>query len=103
MGTLIFIFIIIGSRTAFLGGADMILNTICIYLLCPYYPDGKYYAFYCKSCIRCCDKTNYAAITQSMIEKTADTADTDQKTSNLEPTTTSQTERTAVSGYTNTN
>merc|ERR1712176_1035783 len=91
-----------GSGMADLAGIDMIINAICIFLLCPYYPDTKYYSVYCCLCIRCCDKGNYSSVTKRMLEKTA-TDGVDTRTTNLEPTTTSQTAPTISSGQTNTN
>ena len=94
--TVIFLIVIIASGIEFPAGADLVLNTICIFLLCPYYPDNKYYSVYCKLCIRCCDKSNYSSVTKKMLEKTADSP-ADERTSNLEPTVTSQTLATATS------
>merc|ERR1712176_1205741 len=102
--TMTFLLLIIGSALADLAGFDMIINTICIFLLCPYYPDTKYYSVYCCLCIRCCDRSNYSSVTKAMLEKTAtDGVDgQDTRTTNLEPTATSQTAPTISSGQTNT-
>merc|ERR1712151_1235433 len=106
MTTVVFLFIIIATGIEFPAGADMIINCICIFLLCPYYPDNKYYSVYCKLCIRCCDRSGISSggNSRKQMEKTADTESKDERTSNLEPTTTSQTLGTTSStGYTNTN
>ena len=88
ISTCIFLVGLIATDIESLAGVDMILNTVCMLLFTPYYPDKHYYFKWCKCCIKCCDAGNYSAILAEVKPIERSVVDKANRNGELEPTAT---------------
>lgn len=52
-------FVIFGATGLPLINIDYCVNSLCLILMTPYYPDHKYFYKWCKCCISCCDRNGF--------------------------------------------
>eukprot|EP01084_Bolivina_argentea_P262023 442998_1 len=62
LSTLLMIIIIAMTDALVVGSYDMVINSVCILLMVPYYNDKLYYNRLCYGCIYCCTNCKYNGI-----------------------------------------
>ena len=64
---------------------DLVINTICIATMTPYYPDRIFYQRLCACCICCCDRKGYSIdeFDAQIVDKTATSSSHSKQTSTI--------------------